>query len=106
MPPAHPPSHAPLLQTTQQHQPPLKDASYGKNAPGFPFGPTIRVKGGETSNIRLANNLVEVLPEALHTENSFRDPTFTNLHTCVVEGRGSVFFCLARPPPLPHAAHA
>ena len=33
--------------------------------------------------MRIANNLVEVSGESVGQENNFRDPTVTNMHTCV-----------------------
>ena len=29
----------------------------------------------------IANNLIDESPESVHTENNFRDPTYTNMHT-------------------------
>ena len=74
----------PFPHKTITTQLPKKDTSYGKNAPGFPFGPTVRVKGGESANMLIANNLVDAAPESVDQENNYRDPTYTNMHTCVI----------------------
>ncbi len=44
------------------------------------FGPTLRVRAGDTYTIRLTNNMTASGP-ASHLNNGFRDLQDSNLHT-------------------------
>lgn len=45
------------------------------------FGPTLRLRAGDSYTIYLANNLTEGANKTAGTFNEFRDPEDTNLHT-------------------------